>query len=103
MVTNSIRKSRLDTNKYRFVQLQNNLNCLLVNDPDTRQSAACLNVNVGSLQDPPSVNGLAHFCEHMLFLGTKKYPDENHYSKFLASHNGQKNAATSEDNTYYFF
>ena len=39
----------------------------------------------------------------MLFLGTKKYPDENHYSKFLTAHGGQKNAATAEDNTYYFF
>jgi insulysin len=58
---------------------------------------------VGSLQDPPEVNGLAHFCEHMLFLGTKKYPDENHYSKFLTAHNGSKNAATAEDYTYYYF
>lgn len=27
--------------------------------------------------------GLAHFCEHMLFLGTEKYPEENEYSKYL--------------------
>lgn len=39
----------------------------------------------------------------MLFLGTKKYPEENHYSKFLTANGGQKNAATSEDSTYYFF
>lgn len=49
------------------------------------------------------VNGLAHFCEHMLFLGTKKYPEENHYSKFITSHGGSKNAATAEDCTYYYF
>ena len=39
----------------------------------------------------------------MLFLGTEKYPDESHYSKFLTSHGGSKNAATGEDFTYYYF
>ena len=42
-----------------------------------------MHVGVGSLYDPPQANGLAHFLEHMLFLGTKKYPSENHYSKFI--------------------
>ena len=39
----------------------------------------------------------------MLFLGTKKYPSENHYSKFIQKHGGMKNAATGEDYTYYYF
>ena len=39
----------------------------------------------------------------MLFLGTKKYPQENHYKSFIAQHGGLKNAATSEDLTYYYF
>lgn len=39
----------------------------------------------------------------MLFLGTKKYPDECHYAKFIQSNGGSKNAATGEDYTYYFF
>ena len=39
----------------------------------------------------------------MLFLGTKKYPVENHYADFIKSHGGSKNAATSEDYTYYHF
>jgi secreted Zn-dependent insulinase-like peptidase len=43
-------------------------------------------VGSGSLCDPiitqedgtkAPLNGLAHFCEHMLFLGSKKYPQEN--------------------------
>ena len=33
------------------------------------------------MSDPDELPGLAHFCEHMLFLGTKKYPEENEYSK----------------------
>lgn len=46
---------------------------------------------------------MAHFCEHMLFLGTEKYPKENHYSEFVKKHGGMKNAATGEDYTYYYF
>lgn len=60
-------------------------------------------VNIGNLYDPPHINGLAHFLEHMLFLGTKKYPEENYYSKFIQSKGGQKNASTSEDYTQYHF
>lgn len=47
--------------------------------------------------------GLAHFCEHMLFLGTEKYPDENEYSKYLSQHGGSFNAFTSSDHTNYYF
>ena len=85
---NSIRKGKFDKNQYRYIELNNSLRCLLVQDEITQKAAATMNVNVGSLQDPEGFNGLAHFCEHMLFLGTKKYPDENHYSKFLSSHGG---------------
>jgi len=35
------------------------------------------------MSNPDNLLGLAHFCEHMLFLGTKKYPDEAEYNKVL--------------------
>lgn len=57
----------------------------------------------GFMSDPDDVPGLAHFCEHMLFLGTEKYPGENDYAKFLSEHSGSSNAATSSDSTKYFF
>ena len=31
-------------------------------------------VAVGQFSDPDSLPGLAHFLEHMLFMGTEKYP-----------------------------
>ena len=34
---------------------------------------------LGSFKDPVELPGLAHFCEHMLFLGTEKYPEEEQY------------------------
>lgn len=41
---------------------------------------------------------LAHFLEHMLFMGTEKYPIENAYSSFLSSHGGMSNAYTGKYN-----
>ena len=42
-------------------------------------------VRVGSLSDPKDTPGLAHFCEHMLFYASAKYPKEDAYSKFVVS------------------
>ena len=47
--------------------------------------------------------GLAHFCEHMLFMGSIQYPVENHFSKFVADHAGHDNAFTDDEHTNYFF
>jgi insulysin len=101
--SNDIVKSICDKLNYRYIKLKNQMECILVSDSESQTSAATLRVESGNLKDPEGVNGLAHFCEHMLFLGTEKYPEENHYSKLILSHAGQKNAATSEDYTYYYF
>lgn len=61
------------------------------------------NCPAGSLSDPENISGLAHFCEHMLFLGTEKYPKENEYSQFLSEHAGSSNAFTSGEHTNYYF
>lgn len=53
--------------------------------------------------DPWELPGLAHFCEHMLFLGTDKFPCENEYNKYITSHGGATNAFTAPDHTNYHF
>ena len=55
------------------------------------------------MSDPPQVAGIAHFCEHLLFMGTEEYPEENDYSEFLATHSGSSNAYTSAEHTNYYF
>lgn len=92
-----------DKRHYRGLELVNNLKILLISDPTTDKSAASIDVNVGHLNDPKELPGLAHFCEHMLFLGTKKYPSENEYAKYLSSHGGCSNAYTASDHTNYHF
>ena len=79
------------------------LQVLLISDETTDKSAAALDVHIGHMSDPGELPGLAHFCEHMLFLGTDRFPDENEYSKFLSQHGGSFNAFTSSDHTNYYF
>ncbi|XP_013144046.1 PREDICTED: insulin-degrading enzyme [Papilio polytes] len=100
---NDIVKSKEDKREYRGLELTNRLKVLLVSDPTTDKSAGAMAVNVGYLSDPDELPGLAHFCEHMLFLGTKKYPQENEYNKFLSEHGGSANAYTSTDYTTFYF
>jgi insulysin len=76
---------------------------LLASDPKADQAAAALNVRVGHFSDPENIPGLAHFCEHMLFLGTKKFPQEGELETFLTSNAGQSNAFTGDEETCYFF
>ena len=79
---------------------------ILVHDIDAVKSAICTTVGCGNLLDPQGdengvgqINGLAHFCEHMLFMGTKKFPDDGYYTKFIKTNGGMANASTAEDYT----
>lgn len=92
-----------DNKAYRLLMLDNQMQVLLISDPDTPKAAAALDVKVGSADNPPERGGLAHFLEHMLFLGTDKYPDPAEYEAFITEHGGTRNAYTSFDNTNYFF
>ena len=96
-------RGELDTREYRYVELPNRLRVMLVSDPQTDKSAASLRVQAGSGDDPADRQGLAHFLEHMLFLGTAKYPDSAEYQDFINAHGGSHNAYTSVDHTHYFF
>ncbi|KAJ2746002.1 metalloprotease [Coemansia sp. BCRC 34301] len=101
--TGPLEKSTSDTNNYKLIRLPNNLVVICVQDADTETAAAVLSVNVGSSMDPVELQGLAHFLEHMLFMGTEKYPDEDEYLSFISEHSGYSNASTSFSRTKYYF
>mmetsp|Transcript_29866 Transcript_29866/g.74068 ORF Transcript_29866/g.74068 Transcript_29866/m.74068 type:complete len:953 (+) Transcript_29866:90-2948(+) len=65
--------------------------------------AACsVDFNVGFFSDQ-GFEGISHFLEHMVFMGSEKYPGENHFSDWLSKHWGSENACTdSEQTTFYF-
>uniref|UniRef100_A0A672JBN4 Nardilysin a (N-arginine dibasic convertase) n=1 Tax=Salarias fasciatus TaxID=181472 RepID=A0A672JBN4_SALFA len=60
-------------------------------------------VGVGSFSDPGDLPGLAHFLEHMVFMGSEKYPSENGFDAFLKKHGGSDNASTDCERTIFQF
>ena len=98
-----MKKSPNDAKQYQTITLGNGLRALLVHNPESNKSAAALAVNVGHFDDPTHRQGLAHFLEHMLFLGTKNFPDGSEYQQFINQHGGSNNAWTATEHTCFFF
>jgi insulysin len=88
---------------HRYIRLPNALEALLIHDATADVSAAALDCRVGHFSDPGDLPGLAHLTEHMLFLGTAKYPEEDYFRSYLSQHGGSTNASTSTENTRYHF
>lgn len=51
---------------------------LLISDPKADKASAAMDVKVGHLSDPEDLQGLAHFCEHLMFMGTEKVCTDRH-------------------------
>ncbi|HEY0891650.1 MAG TPA: insulinase family protein [Cellvibrio sp.] len=99
----TIIKSPNDDRQYSALLLPNGLQVVLVSDPTLENSAASIAVGVGSAHDPKTQLGLAHYLEHMLFLGTEKYPEPDGFMKYTQANGGMTNAFTAYDKTNYLF
>jgi len=102
-------KSPSDPNEYRVFNLSNKLEVMIISDPTTHLSAAAIDFGVGDYQDfftdedgnEIGARGLAHFHEHMVFLGTKEFPGEDVFDHELAKHHGGADADTSDQDTNF--
>ena len=101
-VQEKIHKSEKDTRQYQAIRLDNGMTVLLVSDPQAIKSLSALVVPVGSLEDPDSHPGLAHYLEHMTLMGSKKYPQPDSLSEFLKMHGGSHNASTAPYRTAFY-
>jgi len=99
----TIIKSPNDDRQYSALLLPNGLQVVLVSDPTLENSAASIAVGVGSAHNPKEQLGLAHYLEHMLFLGTEKYPEPDGFMKYTQANGGMTNAFTAYDKTNYLF
>jgi secreted Zn-dependent insulinase-like peptidase len=75
----------------------------LIEDNTAQKSSAALAVNVGHFDDPNDREGLAHYLEHMLFLGTTSYPKTGEFQQFISQHGGTHNAWTGTEHSCFFF
>jgi len=96
-----IEKPPTDTRNYQYLRLKNNLEVIIIHDKTETLCGAFLNVNIGSAKE--KIPGLAHFLEHMLFMGSKKYPNSNNFLSSISKSGGTTNASTSNTDTNYYF
>ncbi|WP_024460172.1 insulinase family protein [Marinimicrobium sp. LS-A18] len=99
----SVIKSKQDPRQYRYLELDNGLKVMLIQAQESELSAAALAIPAGMYQDPAEFQGLAHYLEHMLFLGTEKYPEANALQTYLSENSGGSNAHVTTDHTAYYF
>ncbi len=82
--------------------LDNGLSVYLVRAPELPVVSHWLWYSVGSRDERSGETGLAHFLEHMMFKGTRKYP-KGSIDRLTAINGGANNAMTSHDYTAYYF
>ncbi|XP_052845822.1 nardilysin [Drosophila gunungcola] len=118
-------KSDGDRKLYRSLSLSNGLRAMLISDPfiddppvhrassesvnsssehfNGKLAACAVLVGVGSFSEPRQYQGLAHFVEHMIFMGSKKFPVENEFDAFVTKSGGFSNAHTENEETCFYF
>ena len=92
----SIRKATLDNGLTYYIRHNT--------EPDNR-ATLMLVINAGSVQEDDDQLGLAHFLEHMMFNGTKRFPKQtliDYFESVGMSFGADVNAYTSFDETVYF-
>ncbi len=99
----AIHKSEHDLGKYQAIKLLNGMTVLLVSDAQAPNSLAALALPVGSLEDPNNQLGLAHYLEHMVLMGSQRFPEPGSFSEFLKKHGGSHNASTASYRTAFYF
>ena len=98
-----MKKPEIDHRTYRVVRLTNNLEVTLISDLNTTKCSASMALGVGTFQDDDDTYGLAHFFEHMLFLGSKSFPSPSNFDNHLSEYFGTTNAFTAEEKTIFYF
>jgi zinc protease len=58
-------------------------------------------IKVGSAVEPDTINGMAHFLEHMIFKGTERLAS-GEFERRIEQRGAVTNAATSQDYTHYY-
>lgn len=100
---NKIKKPKFDNRTFNYGQLDNGIKFSIIEDSHLEKSFVTVCLKVGSFSDPVEYEGMSHFLEHMLFMGSKKYPDENYYFTRLNELGGYSNAYTDVMETVYYF
>lgn len=94
----------VENNEFRSFTLDNGLRVMLVKSNDGMENEyAALTVGVGSQSDPIDFCGFTHLIEHLLFTGSKNFPEDNYIEKVVNKYNGENNGVTKSFTTSYYY
>lgn len=88
--------------KIKQVKLKNGLKVVLAPLAGTKAVTVLALLPVGSRFEAPSIAGVSHLIEHMMFKGTKRRPSTLAISRELDSIGAEYNAFTAKDYTGYY-
>jgi secreted Zn-dependent insulinase-like peptidase len=89
-----------DSRDIKGIILNNGIKMVLISDKKIIKSCCSVGVGIGSLHD--THEGIAHFLEHLLFMGSEKFKNQNDYHSYVKNSGGYDNAFTSDEETCYF-
>jgi len=101
ILSNSETISLFNDIEYKIFQSNTGLKLLCIPNDDATIISIGMYIRVGSLDENEDELGIAHFLEHMVFKGTKKYPGDTLVER-LDDLGTTYNAATSYEYTNYY-
>ncbi|MCG8404305.1 MAG: insulinase family protein [Phycisphaerales bacterium] len=98
----SVSSAFADDRRYDFrqIQLDNGLNVITLEDFSCPIVAVQVWYHVGAKNEDPKRQGFAHMFEHMMFRGTDRLNETDHFD-FIRRVGGDTNAYTAFDQTVY--
>lgn len=88
--------------KYKHTKLSTGLQVIRVPMPGVESVTVLALCNTGSRYETPKEEGIAHFFEHIVFKGTKNYPDPQILAGAIDAIGADFNAFTSKEYTGYY-
>jgi secreted Zn-dependent insulinase-like peptidase len=76
---------------------------MMVHSPRSKYSKVVLAVNVGTFNNPPHIEGLAHYLEHIAKFSSRSINSTTIYPDCVSKYHGSRNAKTSSQETFFYF
>lgn len=87
---------------YQKFHFKNGLKLILAPLKETKAVTVLILLPVGSRYETPSISGISHFIEHLIFKGTKKRPKSLDITRELDAVGADYNAFTAKDHTGFY-
>ena len=87
--------------EFKQTKLENGLTIIAEINPDAHTAAVGYLVNTGARDETPTLMGVSHFLEHMMFKGTERRTADDVNREFDEM-GANYNAFTSHEMTFYF-